>query len=77
MAPVETGLGWGFINIKGDLVIKPKFANAWSFDKEVGLARVRIGKRSPGGKSMYIDKDGNLISLDVAKTYFNQLRKNK
>lgn len=76
LAPVQNSHGWGFINMQGNYVIQPqpKFVNAWEFIREVGLARVRIGDRGPGGKSMYIDKEGNLIPLQVAKTYFKRLR---
>ena len=53
---VDEGGKFGFINKKGELVIKPQFAIAHKFSE--GLASVR---KEEGGKMGFIDREGNFV----------------
>lgn len=53
-AAVKIGSKWGYINIKGEVVIKPEFDEAEDFNESI--ARIRKGK-----KYGYINSSGQLI----------------
>jgi hypothetical protein len=60
------GLAWaksggqvGYINTKGEWVIKPQFTAGKDFDKESGLARVKVGE-----KWGYVSKTGEILNVD-------------
>ncbi|MEI7595667.1 MAG: WG repeat-containing protein [Bacteroidota bacterium] len=68
----KNGLAWarstegliGYINTKGEWVIKPQFTMAKDFDKTSGLARVKNGE-----KWSYISTTGEVINFDIADSY--------
>lgn len=76
------GLAWaesegsiGFINNKGEWVIKPQFDAAKRFDAESGLAMAKYK-----GKWVYVNKKGDIISFDISDTiddFFGGLAKGK
>jgi hypothetical protein len=53
----------GYINNIGEWVIKPQFSVVKDFDKESGLARVRIGKAW-----VYVNEKGEIISFNISET---------
>jgi hypothetical protein len=55
LAPVQIGRRWGYIDMAGRVVIKPKFSEAYDFSG--GIARVIV----PGRKMGYIDKAGKYV----------------
>jgi hypothetical protein len=65
------GLAWaktddqiGYIDTKGKWVIKPQFSQARPFDKESGLARVKLGD-----KWCYTNKTGAITYMDDTKVW--------
>ncbi|HOX83458.1 MAG TPA: WG repeat-containing protein [Chryseolinea sp.] len=68
----NNGLAWaksddgvlGYINSKGEWVIKPKFDAGKDFDKESGLARVKTGK-----EWAYVNKAGTLVYIKDTDLY--------
>lgn len=52
--PVLVKGNWGYINMKGELIILPKFKSATQFSE--GLAQVTLGS-----KKGFIDKTGNMV----------------
>ena len=59
LACVRTSSGWGYINEKGVLVIKPQFR--WAQGFEEGMARVMVGNSLPSSRYGYIDRTGNWV----------------
>jgi hypothetical protein len=78
----NAGLAWaksdkliGFINPKGEWVIKAQFAAAKNFDSESGLARVKVGD-----KWAYVNKKGEITNLNdtqVSDDFCNGLARGK
>jgi len=70
----KNGLAWakttdkkvGYINKKGDWVIKPQFDAAKNFDPVSGLARVKTD-----GKWAYVNKTGEIVNMDDAESWGN------
>jgi predicted DNA-binding WGR domain protein len=60
MAAVKINRKWGYINKKGQLIIKPVFDRTWRFSD--GLAAV-VSK----GKHGYINKAGKIVIKPVFK----------
>ncbi|HTL82087.1 MAG TPA: WG repeat-containing protein, partial [Bacteroidia bacterium] len=54
MAPVKLDGKYGYINEYGDMIIKPKFEDAWSFIRGAAIVK-------DSGKYGMIDKEGNYI----------------
>ena len=57
LAPVKSGSMWGYIDMKGDWVIKPQFSSVWRFYN--GFARTEIDDNS-----FYIDKTGEIKTVN-------------
>ncbi len=86
-ASVKINNKWGYINIKGEVVIKPEFDGANDFSQ--GFASINIGGTTDktgslvGGQWGYINKMGNVIikpQFDEAEKYnegFALIRKEK
>ncbi len=68
----KNGLAWakaadgmlGYINPKGEWVIKPQFTAGKEFDKESGLARVKVGDRWG-----YVNKSGEVMYVSDADAW--------
>jgi len=54
LLPVKSGNRWGFIDMTGQIVIRPQFDSAHTFSE--GLARIRLD-----GKGGFIDKTGKIV----------------
>ena len=52
---------WGYINKNGDIVIEPQYINAGDFDN--GRARIYSYFEHFGWQEVFIDKNGNTISV--------------
>ncbi len=65
----KNGLAWakqpggtlGYVNPKGEWVIKPQFTAGKNFEKESGLARVKVGE-----KWTYVNKAGEVMNISDA-----------
>jgi hypothetical protein len=60
LAAMKSGDKWGYIDASGEFAIEPQFFAADSFDKNVGLAYVKIDAWKKRG---FIDKKGNIVFL--------------
>ncbi len=60
----ETGGMLGYINPKGEWVIKPQFTSGKEFDKESGLARIKNGD-----KWAYVNKAGEVINVNDTESW--------
>lgn len=52
---------YGYMNVDGDLVVEPKFNEAYPFSDGVGLVNMAISKGSAESYYGYIGKDGNYV----------------
>ena len=76
------GLAWakidktiGFINPKGEWVIKPQFTTAKNFDAETGMARVKVAD-----KWAYVNKSGEITNINdsqIVEDFSNGLARGK
>lgn len=60
----ENGGNLGYINPKGEWVIKPQFTAGKEFDKESGLARIKNGD-----KWAYVNKSGEVMYVNDTETW--------
>lgn len=68
------GLAWaktaggmlGYINTKGEWIIKPQFSAGREFDKESGLAKVKLGD-----KWAYVNKAGEIVNINDTEAWGN------
>ena len=56
----------GYINNRGEWVIKPQFSAAKDFDKESDLARVKNGERW-----VYVNAKGEILSFNISETTYD------
>ncbi len=64
LAWAKEGTLIGFINKKGEWVIKPQFTAAEEFDSELGLAKVKMAD-----KTAYVNIKGELITITISETF--------